>query len=166
MNPHHHHHHHRRCRRRENVIASRKHAGRACTYHTLRAVTCREIKSARFTMNKLSPAGIHSRRNLRAAAFLAAAGKKERARAPNGHRAAQRAGSLIPKGRLRKSLRMYVCVCVRGGRRVVCAPLKFYRACTREICGPQLNISVDGRRNRRDIFLEESGRDGLCSVTA
>lgn len=35
----------------------------------------------------------------------------------------------------------------------------------REICGPQLNISVDGHRNRRDIFLEESGRDGLHLVT-
>lgn len=35
----------------------------------------------------------------------------------------------------------------------------------KEICGSQLNISVDGRRNRRDIFLEESGRDGLHTAT-
>jgi len=50
-----------------------------------------------------------------------------------------------------------VCVCVcggGGGRKVVCAPLKFYRACMREICGRQLNISVD-ERHKRDIFLEE-----------
>lgn len=67
-------------------------------------------------MNKLSPAGIHLRRNLRAVAFLAAAGKKKRARVPDGYRAAWRAGSLIPKGWLERvpvHVRLDVHVCVR-----------------------------------------------------
>lgn len=71
-----------------NVIACRKHGMRAAACSA--AVTCREIKSARFAMNKLSSAGIHSRRDLRVGdAFLAAyAGRADRALADS--RAARR----------------------------------------------------------------------------
>lgn len=61
---------HRRRRRRRNVIADCKHTA-AENVRIRTGVTRREIKSARFAMNKLSPAGIHSRRNLRGAALLA-----------------------------------------------------------------------------------------------
>lgn len=93
--------------RRRNVIAGRKHARRACTYCTLRAVKLNPRDSRWINYR---PLGFISRRNLRAVFGGAAAGKRKQARVPPaGHRAARRARSLIPKDRLE---RVCMCACV------------------------------------------------------
>lgn len=112
-------------------------------------------------MNKLSPAGIHLRRNLRAAAFLAAAGKKKRARVPDGHRAAWRAGSLIPKGRLERAgacTSGRVCARVYVQRRkegCLCSIKILSRVHERNLRPPTEYFRRWSSYNRRDIFLEE-----------